>query len=177
MRARLSLCRGVRLLLLAGVILLTMNVWFLWDQLQDANGLKCVCDCNDGGSKRNCHSNSVSNSESIKSLNATRVASLSIDVTKKQATTRSETVTLSVPSNETSKRTDPHQLAVVVPFRNRFEELLEFAPHIHSFLTRQKVRHQIWIVNQADKHRYCVLSFVVVMLCFVRKYGPHRSIS
>lgn len=156
MRARLPLCRGVGLLLLAGVILLTMNVWFLWDQLQDANELKCVCDCNDRDSKRNCHSNSVSSSESIKFLNATAVVPLSIDVTQKQATTWSETATPSVPhkdSNETSERTDPHQLAVVVPFRNRYEELLEFAPHIHSFLTRQKVRHQIWIVNQADKHR------------------------
>lgn len=47
----------------------------------------------------------------------------------------------------------PHQLAVVVPFRNRFEEMLEFAPHIHQFLNRQRIRHQIWVINQADKHR------------------------
>ncbi|KAL5471494.1 hypothetical protein EMCRGX_G029617 [Ephydatia muelleri] len=47
-----------------------------------------------------------------------------------------------------------HHLAVVVPFRNRFEELLQFAPFLHSFLNRQHVRHQIWVVNQADNHRF-----------------------
>eukprot|EP00731_Ephydatia_muelleri_P020424 Em0013g151a len=51
-----------------------------------------------------------------------------------------------------------HHLAVVVPFRNRFEELLQFAPFLHSFLNRQHVRHQIWVVNQADNHRLEFLS-------------------
>lgn len=47
-----------------------------------------------------------------------------------------------------------HKLAVIVPFRDRFEELLEFAPHMHSFLNRQRVRHQIWVINQVDQHRF-----------------------
>ena len=47
----------------------------------------------------------------------------------------------------------PHQLGIVVPYRDRFEELLEFAPHMHSFLNAKKVRHKIFIVNQVDKHR------------------------
>ncbi len=46
-----------------------------------------------------------------------------------------------------------HKLAVVVPFRDRFEEMLEFVPHIHAFLNRQNVTHEIWIINQVDKHR------------------------
>ena len=158
MRARLPLCRGVAILLLAGVTLLTTNVLFLWYQLQDAHELKCVCDCSDGDTKRISHSNTVSSTESMKFLNATIIVSSLIDATQREATaSHSETAPPSIPpmvSNEIDERTNPHQLAVVVPFRNRFEELLEFAPHIHSFLTRQKVRHQIWIVNQADKHRY-----------------------
>jgi len=46
-----------------------------------------------------------------------------------------------------------HKLAVVVPFRDRFEELLEFAPHLHRFLVKKKVRHEIVIVNQVDNLR------------------------
>ena len=46
-----------------------------------------------------------------------------------------------------------HQLAVIVPFRNRYEEMMEFVPHIHGFLERQNVKHKIWIINQADTHR------------------------
>ena len=47
----------------------------------------------------------------------------------------------------------PHQLGLVVPYRDRFEELLEFVPHMHNYLNAKKVRHKIIIVNQADKHR------------------------
>ena len=46
-----------------------------------------------------------------------------------------------------------HRLAVIVPFRNRHEEMYEFVPHIHQFLSRQSVRHEIWVVNQEDTHR------------------------
>ena len=46
-----------------------------------------------------------------------------------------------------------HRMAVVVPFRDRFDELLEFAPSLHRFLCTQRVRHQIFVVNQADYFR------------------------
>jgi len=46
-----------------------------------------------------------------------------------------------------------HRMAVVVPFRDRFDELLEFAPYLHRFLCAQRVRHQIFVVNQADQFR------------------------
>lgn len=48
----------------------------------------------------------------------------------------------------------PHQLGLVVPYRDRFEELLEFVPHMHKYLNDKKVRHKIFIVNQVDKHRF-----------------------
>ena len=47
-----------------------------------------------------------------------------------------------------------HRLAIIVPFRDRFEELLEFAPHLHSYLNRKKVRHKFFIINQVDNLRY-----------------------
>lgn len=46
-----------------------------------------------------------------------------------------------------------HKLAVIVPFRDRYEEMMEFVPHIHAFLMRQEVDHEMWIINQVDKHR------------------------
>jgi len=46
-----------------------------------------------------------------------------------------------------------HRMAVIVPFRDRFDELLEFAPRLHRFLCTQRVRHQIFIINQADHFR------------------------
>ena len=52
-----------------------------------------------------------------------------------------------------SEGNSEHRLAVLVPFRNRYEELYEFVPHMHQFLTRQNVQHDIWVINQADTHR------------------------
>ena len=63
------------------------------------------------------------------------------------------------PSFETRKRS--HHLAVVVPFRNRWEELIEFVPHMYRFLVRQNVSHEIWIINQADKHRYRLPAWIL----------------
>lgn len=49
----------------------------------------------------------------------------------------------------------PHHLSVIVPFRNRLEELMQFIPHIHSFLTRQGVSHTIRVIHQTDHdHRF-----------------------
>jgi len=47
----------------------------------------------------------------------------------------------------------PHKMALIVPFRNRFDELLEFVPHMHNFLNAQRVRHQIFVINQVDTYR------------------------
>lgn len=55
-----------------------------------------------------------------------------------------------------------HNLAVLVPFRNRFEELLEFAPFIHHFLKEQKVSHHIFILNQVDHYRFNRASLINV---------------
>lgn len=64
----------------------------------------------------------------------------------------------------TEREAKGHRLAVVIPFRNRFEELLQFAPFIHTFLDRQHVRHQIWVVNQADNHRLGQLVYMYNVL-------------
>lgn len=47
----------------------------------------------------------------------------------------------------------PHRLSVVIPFRDRFEELLEFVPHMQTFLCDQRIRHQFMVINQVDSYR------------------------
>lgn len=47
----------------------------------------------------------------------------------------------------------PHKLALIVPFRERFEELLVFVPFMHTFLNKKKIRHKILIINQVDHYR------------------------
>lgn len=72
---------------------------------------------------------------------------------------RSEVSSVQKTREEWNNRSDdfnwgPHQLGVVVPYRDRFEELLEFVPHMHNYLNAKKVKHKIYIVNQVDKHRF-----------------------
>ena len=46
-----------------------------------------------------------------------------------------------------------HRLAIIVPFRDRFDELLEFVPHMYAYLNAQKIRHKFYVVNQIDNFR------------------------
>jgi len=48
------------------------------------------------------------------------------------------------------EQTPRHRLGVIVPFRERFEELLTFAPFIHRFLNNQQIEHDIVVVNQVS---------------------------
>lgn len=56
----------------------------------------------------------------------------------------------------------PHKMALIVPFRERFEELLIFVPYMHAFLNRKKIRHKIFIVNQLDHFRFNRASLINV---------------
>lgn len=48
----------------------------------------------------------------------------------------------------------PHQIGIIVPFRNRFEELKEFVPYMHDYLNEKKINHKIYVINQVDSHRF-----------------------
>ncbi|NWQ60606.1 B4GT7 galactosyltransferase, partial [Neopipo cinnamomea] len=56
----------------------------------------------------------------------------------------------------------PHRLALLVPFRERFEELLAFVPYMHRFLSKKKIRHHIFILNQVDHFRFNRASLINV---------------
>ncbi|XP_058454278.1 beta-1,4-galactosyltransferase 7 [Malaya genurostris] len=57
-------------------------------------------------------------------------------------------------SFQESSTSDKPKLAVLVPFRDRFDELLKFAPHISNFLTRQQIPFHIFVLNQNDRYRF-----------------------
>lgn len=61
------------------------------------------------------------------------------------------------------------KLAVIVPFRDRFEELLQFVPHLNKFLTDQRVAHHIFVVNQVDRFRFNRASLINVGFLFVKE--------
>ncbi|XP_053694920.1 beta-1,4-galactosyltransferase 7 [Sabethes cyaneus] len=53
-----------------------------------------------------------------------------------------------------SSASDKPKLAILVPFRDRFDELLRFAPHISAFLNRQQIPFHIFVLNQNDRFRF-----------------------
>jgi xylosylprotein 4-beta-galactosyltransferase len=63
------------------------------------------------------------------------------------------------------------KLAVIVPFRDRFEELLQFVPHITRFLNEQKVPHHIFVVNQVDRYRFNRASLINVGFLYASNVG------
>jgi len=67
-----------------------------------------------------------------------------------------------------------NKLGIIIPFRERFDELLEFVPHIHSFLKNQDVLHEIFVVNQVIKliFKYDYNKFKNILF-----YSPFRLIS
>lgn len=60
------------------------------------------------------------------------------------------------------------KLAIIVPFRDRFDELLRFVPHMTKFLVEQKVPHHIFIVNQVDRYRFNRASLINVGFLFTK---------
>ncbi|KAG9334669.1 hypothetical protein JZ751_007328 [Albula glossodonta] len=56
----------------------------------------------------------------------------------------------------------PHKMALLIPFRERFEELLVFVPYMHAFLNKKKIRHKIFVINQMDHYRFNRASLINV---------------
>ncbi|KAL0811542.1 hypothetical protein ABMA28_009928 [Loxostege sticticalis] len=60
------------------------------------------------------------------------------------------------------------KLALIVPFRDRFEELLEFVPHMYGFLNRQRIPFHIFVLQQKDSNRFNRASLINVGFLFAR---------
>lgn len=78
--------------------------------------------------------------------------------------TQSESYVYNIPKFNKSVKlnADINKLAVIVPYRDRFEELLEFVPYIHNFIKKQNVDHEIFVLNQVDKFRFNRASLINV---------------
>ncbi|RWS29898.1 beta-1:4-galactosyltransferase 7-like isoform X2 [Leptotrombidium deliense] len=64
---------------------------------------------------------------------------------------------------------DEYRLAIIVPFRDRFEELLSFVPHIHRFISAQNISHEIFVINQSDNLRFNRASLINVGFLLVNQ--------
>lgn len=62
------------------------------------------------------------------------------------------------------------KLAIIVPFRDRFDELLKFAPHMTAFLKKQNIPNHIFVINQADRFRFNRASLINVGHLYTRDH-------
>lgn len=73
-----------------------------------------------------------------------------------------------VQSNINTVDRNKPRLAILVPFRDRFDELLQFAPHMHSFLAQQNIPHHIFVLNQIDRYRFNRASLINVGFLYTK---------
>ena len=135
----------------AAVIYLVFNVLVLWFQvpLQPANPC-LVCECATKTTTDREQAKLVAIAQQQVLVNLPSDSYVPYDTLNSTNATDGPAVAAPSDMGEDWGR---HTLAVVVPFRDRHEELFEFAPHMHSFLNRQQVRHEFWVIDQADTHR------------------------
>ena len=159
----MALCRVFVALLLGGLTFLVVNMLLLWNQTPSQQCPLCNCP------GHRDHSSPLSSNPPAVDIRRV-VDPPSLEAYQESQKRSPESVNQRTNNlirllNKTRQQQldqgdaeTQHQLAVIVPFRNRYEEMMEFVPHIHRFLDRQSVRHKIWIINQADAHRYAVYS-------------------
>ena len=58
--------------------------------------------------------------------------------------------------------TGTHFLCILIPIRDRFEELNEMVPAISQFLNLQSIAHAIFVINQVDNYRFNRASLINV---------------
>ena len=121
-------CRA--LIVITFLLLLVVNIQLLRTPLE---GKSLQCNCKNESRRESPNVDGTANTSVSESIRTTTLVTNQIIVTEDWG---------------------KHQLAVIVPFRGRYEELLQFSPHIHEFLNRQRIRHQIWVINQQDKYRF-----------------------
>lgn len=79
-------------------------------------------------------------------------------------------------SESEQSTTNRHYLAVVVPFRERTNQLLRFIPHMHVFLKRQNISHEFYVINQVDKYRFNRASLINVGFLLARNRSSYIAI-
>lgn len=68
-----------------------------------------------------------------------------------------------------------NKLGVVIPFRERFDELLELVPHINLFLKSQNILHEIFVLNQVIKKMYFnTLDYNIEIIFYIMQVDQYR---
>ncbi|KAK2587503.1 hypothetical protein KPH14_003203 [Odynerus spinipes] len=85
------------------------------------------------------------------------------DVSMKQYNTQQQynTHKQDIKPHKNSEKSE-YRLAILVPFRDRFDELLIFAQHMKEFLDKQNIDYHIFILNQFDRYRFNRASLINV---------------
>lgn len=55
---------------------------------------------------------------------------------------------------ENTKKYSKKKLAVIVPIRNAFEDLVQMVPHITKFISKQEIPFHIFCIQQLDDYRF-----------------------
>ncbi|XP_026681500.1 beta-1,4-galactosyltransferase 7-like [Diaphorina citri] len=64
---------------------------------------------------------------------------------------------------------DQHELCLIIPFRDRFDELLIFLMHMKVFLERQNIVYNVYVVNQVDSYRFNRGSLINVGFLYIQE--------
>ncbi|XP_065582470.1 beta-1,4-galactosyltransferase 7-like isoform X2 [Artemia franciscana] len=65
-----------------------------------------------------------------------------------------------------------HKLALIIPVRDRLEELLEFIPYMKKFLGNQGVTSEILVINQGDGYRFNRASLINSGFRLMKQHCP-----
>ncbi|OAD60206.1 Beta-1,4-galactosyltransferase 7 [Eufriesea mexicana] len=106
------------------------------------------------------------------------IASISIDECKYEITTQSAQYNNHNQQNndDSIEKKSLHRLAILVPFRDRFEELLIFVPHMKEFLDKQNIDYHIFVLNQIDRFRFNRASLINVGFLEINKEFDYIAI-
>ncbi|CAK9800381.1 Beta-1,4-galactosyltransferase 7 [Anthophora quadrimaculata] len=106
------------------------------------------------------------------------IAPISIDECKCEVATKSSQYSYRIQENKDDEnyKNSLHHLAILVPFRDRFEELLIFAPHMKTFLDKQNINYHIFILNQVDRFRFNRASLINVGFLEISKEFDYIAI-
>ena len=60
------------------------------------------------------------------------------------------------------------KMAVIVPYRNALEDLVQFVPHMTKFLNKQQIPFHIFYINQMDLYRFNRASLINVGFLYIK---------
>jgi xylosylprotein 4-beta-galactosyltransferase len=73
-------------------------------------------------------------------------------------------------NNESINNKSMHRMGVIIPFRDRFDELIRFVPHMHQFLRNQRIDHKFYVINQIDSYRFNRASLINIGFLISRNH-------